>query len=154
MSKVRVHTEMLQRIRSSLQAAGAIALEGTVFLGSAGGAVVAVAFGKALLAMALGAFAFGAFLRLSSRRRVALSRDEQAPLWIAPLAALATLVECGVLVEAVDLPVRMSQPGFQYFHWLFVLAFLVVAYAVQSKLLRWATASRSRPHMSSGRHRR
>jgi hypothetical protein len=102
-----------------------------------------VAFGKALLAVALGAFAFGAFLRLSSRRRIALPREEQTPLWVAPVAAVATLVECAALVEAVDLPVRVSQPGFQYYHWLFVLAFLVVAYAAQSKMLRWV-ALRSR----------
>jgi hypothetical protein len=124
---------MLQRIRTNAQKAGAIVLEGTAFLGSVGGAAVAVAFGKFLLAVALGAFAFGAFLRLSSR-----------PLWVAPLAALATVVECAALVEAVDLPVRMSQPGFQYYHWLFVLAFMLVAYSAQSTLLRWV-ATKSRP---------
>jgi hypothetical protein len=105
---------------------------------------VAVVFGKALLAVALGAFAFGAFLRLSSRRRGALPPEKQSPLWVAPVAAMATVVECAALVEAVDLPVRMSQPGFQYYHWLFVLAFMFLAYASQSRLLRWATA-RPRP---------
>ena len=131
---------MLQRIRTSVHTAGAVALEGTAFLGSIGGAAVAVVFGKALLAVALGAFAFGAFLRLASRRRGALPPEKQSPLWVAPVAALATVVECAALVEAVDLPVRMSQPGFQYYHWLFVLAFMLVAYAAQGGLLRWATA--------------
>jgi hypothetical protein len=59
------------------------------------------------------------------------------------VAAVAAVVEGAALVEAVDLPVRMSQPGFQYYHWLFVLVFLVVAYLAQSKLLRWV-ALRSR----------
>lgn len=135
---------MLQRIRSRIQTAGAVALDGTAFLGSVSGAVVAVAFGKALLAIALGAFAFGAFLRLSSRRRVALPREKRSPLWVAPAAAIAAVVECSALVEAVDLPVRMSQPGFQYYHWLFVLAFVLVAYLAQSKLFQWA-ASKSQP---------
>ena len=140
---VRAH-KLLQRIRSRIQTAGAVALDGAAFLGSTSGAVVAVAFGKALLAVALGAFAFGAFLRLSSRRRVALPREERSPFWVAPVAALAAVVECGVLVEAVDLPVRMSQPGFQYYHWLFVLTFVLLAYFAQSKLFRWV-ASRSQP---------
>jgi hypothetical protein len=117
-----------------------VALEGTAFLGSVGGAAVAVVFGKALLAVALGAFTFGVFLRLSSRRRGALPPQKQSPLWVAPVAALATVVECAALVESVDLPVRMSQPGFQYYHWLFVLAFMLVAYAAQSGLLRWLAA--------------
>ena len=142
-SNVRAH-QLLQRIRTTVQTAGAVALEGAAFLGSVGGAALAVAFGKALLAVALGAFAFGAFLRLSSRRRSTLPLEEQTPLWVAPVAAIATVVECAALVEAVDLPVRMSQPGFQYHHWLFVLAFVLVAYAAQSRLLRWLTA-RSRP---------
>lgn len=135
---------MLQRIRTNAQKAGAIVLEGTAFLGSVGGAAVAVAFGKFLLAVALGAFAFGAFLRLSSRRRRALPVEARSPLWVAPLAALATVVECAALVEAVDLPVRMSQPGFQYYHWLFVLAFMLVAYSAQNTPLRWV-ATKSRP---------
>ena len=135
---------MLQRIRTSIQSAGAAAIEGVALLSSTSGAVVAVAFGKALLAVALGAFAFAAFLRLSSRRRVSLPREVQSPAWVAPTAALASVIECGALVEAVDLPVRMSQPGFQYHHWLFVLAFLFVAYLAQSKLLRWlATRSQT-----------
>lgn len=135
---------MLQRIRTSVQTAGAVALEGVAFVGSVGGAAAAIVFGKALLAVALGAFAFGAFLRLSSRRRGALPGEQQAPLWVAPAAAVVTVIECAALVEAVDLPVRMSQPGFQYYHWLFVLAFMLVAYAAQSRLFRWL-AARSRP---------
>jgi hypothetical protein len=38
----------------------------------------------------------------------------------------------------------MSQPGFQYYHWLFVLAFMLVAYATQSRLLR-SLAAKSQP---------
>ena len=131
---------MLQRIRTNVQTAGALALEGVALVGSFGGAAVAVVFGKALLAVALGAFAFAAFLRLSSRRRRALPREEQAPLWVAPAAAVASVVECAALVEAVDLPVRMSQAGFQYYHWLFVLALMLVAYAAQRRLFRWLSA--------------
>lgn len=84
----------------------------------------------------MGAFAFGVFVRLSGRRRGALAPQMQAPRWVAPAVALATTVEAAVLVEAVDLPVRLSQPGFQHYHWLFVLALLVVAYTVQTRLLR------------------
>ena len=127
---------MLQRIRTSVKATALVAVEAAALVGSVGGAAMAVVFGKALLAVALGAFAFGAFLRLSSRRRDALAPERQSPRWLAPTVALVTTAEAALFVEAVDLPVRLSQPGFQYPHWLIVLAFLVVAYAAQAKILR------------------
>ena len=133
---------MLQRVRTNVRNALSVAVDGALFLGSTGGAAVAVAFGKVLLAVALGAFAFAVFLRLSSRRRAAFPPEARMPRWSAPAVALTTIAECAAMVEAVDLPVRMSQPGFQYYHWLFVLAFLVVAYSVQCKLLRWSVTTR------------
>ncbi|MFZ2652077.1 MAG: hypothetical protein WA210_18420 [Burkholderiaceae bacterium] len=127
---------LLQRVSTRVKSVAAVAVEATALVGSAGGAALAMAFGKALLAVVLGAIALGVFLRLSSRRRGTLAAERQAPVWVAPTIALASTVEAALLVEAVDLPVRLSQPGFHYYHWLIVLAFLVVAYAAQSRLMR------------------
>ena len=129
---------MLQLIRSKVQAAGAVVLEGVALALSASGTAAALVFGKVLLAIALGASALGAFFRLSSRRRQRQPIGKQDPAWLAPVTALITVIECAVLVEATDLPVRYSQPGFQVHHWLFVLAFLIVAYVAQSRLIRRA----------------
>ena len=54
------------------------------------------------------------------------------------LAGLLAFIEIGVLVEAVDLPVRFYQPGFALHHWLIVAAGLLAASWLQLKLLRAA----------------
>lgn len=133
---------MLQFIRSKVQTAGAVVLEGAALALSASGTAAALIFGRFLLAVALGAFALGVFFRLSSRRRQGQAIDQQDPAWLAPVTALITMIECAVLVEATDLPVRFSQPGFQVHHWLWVLAFLGVAYVVQSRMLRRISSRR------------
>jgi hypothetical protein len=127
---------MLLRIRTSIQSAAGLAIEVFALLASSSGAAVAVVFGKALLAVALGAIALGVFVRLTSRRRRALPVDQRAPSWVSPVVAVATMVECAALVEAVDLPVRLSQPGFEYYHWLVVGVFLILAYGAQTRLVR------------------
>src|SRR5687767_7363187 len=126
---------MLLRIRTSFQSAVGLAIEAVALLASSSGAAVAVVFGKALLAVALGAIALGVFFRFTSRQRRALPVEQRAPTWVSPVVALTTVVECAALVEAVDLPVRLSQPGFQYYHWLFVGVFLLLAYGAQTKLV-------------------
>lgn len=129
---------MLQLIQSKARTIGAVVIEGIALALSASGTAAALVFGKVLLAVALGAFALGAFFRLSSRRRQQQAIDVRDPAWLAPVASLITVVECALLVEATDLPVRFSQPGFQVHHWLFVLAFLIVAFVAQSRLIRRA----------------
>ena len=129
---------MLQLIQSKARTIGAVVIGGIALARSASGTAAALVFGKVLLAVALGAFALGAFFRLSSRRRQRQAIDDRDPAWLAPVASLITVVECALLVEATDLPVRFSQPGFQVHHWLFVLAFLIVAFVAQSRLIRRA----------------
>ena len=136
---------MLLRVKQGVRSAATVAIEGIGLLASASGAAAAVVFGKALLAVALGAIAFGVFLRLTSRRRRALPVEQRLPAWASPVLALASVVECAVLVEAVDLPVRLSQPGFQYHHWVFVGVFLLVAYRAQASLVRRVVLERE-PH--------
>jgi uncharacterized membrane protein YadS len=123
-------------VRSKLKTVVTVALEAASFIGSTGGAAIAAVFGKALLALLLGAFALGVFFRLTSRRRRTLTDSNLKPIWLAPAVALLSTAESILLVESVDLPVRLSQPGFQYSHWLIVLAFLAVSYTVQTKLVR------------------
>jgi hypothetical protein len=129
------HT-MLQRIKASVRSTVGHAIDTTVVVAFGTGAAGAVVLGKALAAVALGAFAFAAFLRLTSRRRLAMPLEQRPPNWLSPVVALASSIECAALVEAVDLPVRFSQPGFQYYHWGFVTAFILIAYVAQYRLAR------------------
>ena len=102
---------------------------------SLSGATAAIVFGKLLLAVILGSVTLGIFLRFAARRAKRLSPSAQTHGWIRPVSAILTVVEAAVLVEATGLPVRFSQPGFEAYHWIYVLLFLGVAYRLQARLL-------------------
>lgn len=109
---------------------------------SGSGAAVVAFFGKVFLAVVLGAMALGFFLRLAGRQRPPPPAPVLTPLLCRAASAILAAVEVAVLVEATDLPVRFHQSGFQLYHWLLVLAVLVMAYRVQLFGLRVAVAGR------------
>jgi hypothetical protein len=90
---------------------------------SLSGATVAVVFGKFLLAVILGSVTLGIFLRFAGRRDRRLAPSVPTPGWIRPTSAILTLVQAAALVEAINLPVRFSQPGFEAYHWVYVRCF-------------------------------
>ena len=114
---------------------GAIAeLAGFAF--SLSGATVAAIFGRLIPAVVLGAIALGFVLRRSARRVEPRPGARPAkPRWVSPASALLALVEAAVLVEATHLPVRFDQPGFEPYHWVWVLVCVGAAYLVQDRLL-------------------
>lgn len=120
--------------KTRIRDAAAVALEGAAILTFGTGTAIALAFGKVLAAMALGAFAFGAFLRLTSRRNDASPARQQTPGWVRAAVALLSIVECALFVEAINLPVRFDQAGFQYYHWLFIGALFIGAYWLQHRI--------------------
>ena len=99
--------------------------------------------GKVLAAVVLGAVALGIFLRLSSRRARRVEAPVPMPKWVRPVAAALAVVEVAALVEAVNLPVRFHDAGFEYMHWALATIALVAAYALQVRLLR-SVGSKSR----------
>ena len=116
------------RLDAFLEVAGLVA--------GAAGSGIAIVFGRGLLAVLLGAVTIGIFLRFSARRKSRVSNEVPLPLWVKPLSMVLTVVEIGLLVEAVDLPVRYSQPGFEIYHWILVILALFSAYYVQFNVLR------------------
>ena len=100
------------------------------------GATAAAVFGKALLAVALGALALGFFLRLSGRGASSKTSVAGTPAWIFAVSGLLSLVEVGVLVEASNLPVRYTQDGFELSHWVLVLLAFGVAFFAQVRAIR------------------
>jgi cytochrome bd-type quinol oxidase subunit 2 len=124
-----------------------VALEIVGTIASLSGAALAVVFGKLLLAVAFGALAGGIFFRMINRRSSSqLSGAAPPPRWVSVAAAVLSVVEGAVLVEATNLPVRYSQEGFQLHHWVLVVVFLVVAFIVQRRVLSMLVQNRnSRP---------
>jgi hypothetical protein len=103
---------------------------------SLSGATLAVLLGRVLVAVVLGAVALGIFVRLSGRRAGRVEAPVPMPKWVRPVAAALSVVEVAVLVEAVNLPVRFHDAGFEYMHWGLAVIALAAAYALQVRLLR------------------
>lgn len=102
---------------------------------SGSGAAVVTVFGKALLAVVLGAIALGFFLRLAGRRRERVVVASRISAWARVASAGLAAVEVALLVEATNLPVRFNQTGFEPWHWIVVLAALVVTYPLNLRVL-------------------
>jgi uncharacterized membrane protein len=102
---------------------------------SLSGAVTAFVFAKFVIAVVLAVVGIGIGLRFVARRKTE-PKAIPTPTWVRFSCGLLATVEVGVLVEATDLPVRFSQPGFQLHHWLVVLLAWLVAYLLQASALR------------------
>jgi hypothetical protein len=110
---------------------------------SVSGATVAAVFGKLIVGLVLGAIAVGFVLRLKGRRKAPLvATREAAPPWVRPVVAVLSALEVGALVEATELPVRFSQEGFAYSHWLIVGLLLAALYLLQVGAVVRAVAKR------------
>lgn len=112
-------------------------VDATGMFASLAGASIVAFLGKVMLAVVLGAVALGFFLRLVGRRRRAAPVEPPPPDRGRQLACAAlAAAETGLLVEAVDLPVRFHQAGFAYWHWALVLLAFGLAYSLQLPWLR------------------
>jgi hypothetical protein len=125
---------MLIAIRKSFAAKLELIAEVVGLAVSFSGATLAAVFGKLVIAIILGAITLGLFLRLTGRRSNLQVAAQPVPGWVRPAAVLLAVVETSALVEATNLPVRFSQQGFLYTHWLLVALVLAAAYLVQVKL--------------------
>jgi hypothetical protein len=105
-----------------------------VVLSGSGAAVVAV-LGKFMLAVVLGAIAFGFFLRLAGRRRVQVEVSPRPPAWRRAVSAGLAAVEVAFFVEATNFPVRFDQAGFEPWHWILVLVAFAVTYPLNLRVM-------------------
>lgn len=129
---MRFQLELKRRIGEGLF----VAANGAGMVLSLCGASAVAVLGKLMLAVVLTAVAFGFFLRLSGRRRNVQLEPVRPPAWCYVTAGVLASVEVALLAEATDLPVRFSQPGFEFHHWLLVLAALAVAFIVHMQIFR------------------
>ena len=122
------------RLQTFAEAAGLVA--------SVTGASLSLIVGRAAFAVVLGAVALGLFLRISSRAKNATTTDAPLPYWMRLGIALLAVLETGVLVESVNLPVRFDQLGFQWFHWVWVAFACLALYVLQLQILKKVVATR------------
>jgi len=127
---------MLPALKRKILDAGLFVADAACVVASLSGASVVALTGKLMLAVVLAAISLGFFLRIVGRRRGAVSAPPPAPRWWYPAASVLALVEVTALVEATDLPVRFSQPGFELYHWPIVLVALVGSFILNLKVFR------------------
>lgn len=127
---------MFPAVRSAVAKRFEVLAEIAGFTLSLSGATLAAVLGKLLVAVVLGSITLGFFLRLSNRRAGRVAVPAPTPPWVRPLAAVLSVIEVAVLVEAINLPIRFHDLGFAYLHWALALVALVVAYLLQVRLLR------------------
>ena len=122
------------------------ALDGVGFLASLAGASVSLFLGKLLAAGIFVVLAVGILNRFVRRRRGEIA-VQPLPVWISPVCAVTSILETGTIVEAVNLPVRFDQPGFDKGNLLLVAAVLLFLFVAQRDVLRRIFARRASGHV-------
>jgi len=89
--------------------------------------------------------ALGFFLRLAGRRRAQTMAPPPVPIWGRAASAALAVAEVALLVEATNLPVRFGQSGFEPWHWALVCAALLVAHALNLRIVRSLVGKRHVP---------
>ena len=104
--------------------------------GSLAGASLSFIFGRVAVAVLLAAVAVGIFFRFNSRAKGAATTEAALPLWVKTTSTILAALETGALVEAVNLPVRYDQPGFEMYHWALVGITFLALYFLQFQVLK------------------
>ena len=119
---------MLSAFRKRLAGGLALVFDGVGFVASLAGASVSLFLGKLFASALFAVLAVGILNRFVRRRRGEAKEEQQSPIWIPLLCGALTIVETTIVVEALNLPVRFDQPGFEKSNWLLVTALLLVLF--------------------------
>ena len=133
---------MLSAFKQRVVGGLAVALEGLGFVGSLAGASVSLFLGKLFASALFVVLAVGILNRFVRRRRGDLGEEQRAPVWVLVVCVLLSIIEAGAVVEAMNLPVRFDQSGFERSNLLLVVALLLVFFYGQRYLLMRALARR------------
>jgi len=117
---------MLSAFRKRLAGGLALAFDGVGFVASLAGASVSLFLGKLFASALFAVLAVGILNRFVRQRRGEAKEEQQSPIWIPLLCGALAIVETAIVVEALNLPVRFDQSGFEKSNWLLVTALLLV----------------------------
>ncbi len=132
---------MLARLKSGLKSRAALVIDGLQISALALGSSASLAFGKLFAALVFAALAIGIACRFW-RRRSAPAAPVVRPLWITLVSGGLAVIGSAAVVEAVNLPVRFDQSGFEKSNWLMIIAMILVFYWILSAILARLSARR------------
>jgi len=127
---------MLTAFRNRFVGVLASAIDGVGFIASLAGASVSLFLGKLFASALFVLLALGVLKRFVRRRHGEAKEEQQSPIWISFVCGVLAIVETAVVVEAMNLPVRFDQSGFEKGNWLLVAAMLLVLFYGQRYVLR------------------
>ncbi len=127
---------MLSAFRKRIAGGLASAIDGVGFVASLAGASASLFLGKLFASALFVLLALGVLNRFVRRRHGETKEEQQSPVWISLVCAVLATVETAVVVEALNLPVRFDQPGFEKSNWLLVAAVLLFLFYAQRYVLR------------------
>ncbi len=125
---------MLTRWKEGARSKLSLLIDGAEVVGLVAGSAIALVFGKLLAAVLFAALAAGVTTRFFRRSAQAIA--PAMPLWGVLISGGVAVVACAAAVEAINLPVRFDQVGFDKSNLLIVVALLLVFYGLVSALLR------------------
>jgi ABC-type Na+ efflux pump permease subunit len=132
---------MLALWRANMKRRLSVIADGLEVAALVSGSCLALMFGKFLAAGIFGLFAVGVARRFF--RRGEGVRHGGLPLWGTLVRVFVAVVAAGVIVEAINLPIRYDQAGFEKSNLLIVAALVLMFYALAGSFLRRLLAGRA-----------
>lgn len=126
---------MLTTFRQRLAGAAALAFDGLLFVASLAGASLSLFLGKLFASALFVLLAVGVLNRFVRRRHGEIDERQRSPIWVPLVCVGLSVIETGVIVEAMNLPVRFDQAGFEKSNLLLVVALLLVLFYGQRYVL-------------------
>ena len=135
---------MLTTFRQRLAGVVALAFDGLLFVASLAGASLSLFLGKLFACALFVLLAVGVLNRFVRRRHGEINEGQRSPIWVPLVCVGLSVIETGAIVEAMNLPVRFDQAGFEKSNLLMVVALLfVLFYGQRYVLLRLLNRTRA-----------
>jgi flagellar biogenesis protein FliO len=119
---------MLSTFRQRLAGVVALAFDGVLFVASLAGASISLFLGKLFACVLFVLLAVGVLNRFVRRRHGDMNEGQRSPIWVSLVCVGLSVVETGAIVEAMNMPVRFDQVGFEKSNLLLVVALLFVLF--------------------------
>lgn len=116
---------MLTRLRAGLKSRMSMLIDGVEVGALVLGGGLSIVFGKLFAAVVFAAIAVGVASRFLRHRNVVLT-PRPLPIWVSLASSGLAVVGAAIVVEAINLPIRFDQIGFEKSNLLIVVALILV----------------------------